>query len=138
MNTDTITEIPSHLVLFDGVCNLCNGVVQFIIKRDRNSIFSFTSLQSAIGQQVLLTHRLSQIDYDSFIYLREGVLLTKSSAALALFYELGGIWKVTGIFYLIPKFMRDWIYDRVAQSRYSIFGKRDVCVMPEKYLRNAK
>jgi predicted DCC family thiol-disulfide oxidoreductase YuxK len=136
MNGVDITEnLPPRLVVFDGVCNLCNGAVQFIINHDPSAGFMFTSLQSDIGQQILTQYALPQDDFDSFIYVREQKLYQRSTAALYVLHDLGGIWKVLYGFIIIPRPIRDWVYDRIAKSRYSLFGKRDSCMIPTPALK---
>ncbi|GEL78539.1 thiol-disulfide oxidoreductase DCC family protein [Tenuibacillus multivorans] len=118
------------IVLFDGVCNLCNGLVQFILKRDQRDHFRFASLQGETGQQLLKEKRIST-DLDSFIYISDKRVYTKSSAALQVVKHLPGLWKGLYIFVVIPKFIRDWLYAFVATNRYKWFGKQDYCMMPK-------
>jgi len=118
------------IVLFDGICNLCNSLVLFIIKRDKNKKFKFASLQSEIGQQLLLNSNLSQIDIDSFVLIKDSTVFLKSSAALHVLKEIGGVWKLFYLFILIPRPLRDFVYDKIANSRYRVFSKRNVCMVP--------
>ncbi len=120
----------NNIVLFDGVCNLCNGLVRFIIKRDGTGKFKFASLQSEIGQQWLMRFSLAKNEFESFVFIRGEKYYLKSSAALKMLSELGGIWKAFYVFILIPRPVRDFLYDLIASSRYKIFGKRDVCMVP--------
>lgn len=121
---------PDHLLLFDGVCTLCNSSVDFVIQRDSHRRFRFASLQSEVGQQVLREHGLSQTELDSVLYLQNGVLHTKSGAALRIAAQLNGFWPVFAVFLLIPPFLRDWVYAWVARNRYAWFGKRETCRVP--------
>lgn len=123
------------IVLFDGVCNLCNASVNFIIDRDEKAIFKFTSLQSEVGQNILVEHQLKQSDFDSIILLKEGKILKKSDAALEIARNLDGWWKYFYVFGIIPKFIRDFFYDLIAKNRYRIFGKSDACRIPTAELR---
>ena len=118
------------IVLFVGVCNLCNGLVRFIIKRDREGIFKFASLQSEVGQQWLMKFGLAKSEFESFVLIRGDKCYVKSDAALRMFMELGGIWKIFYVFKLIPRPVRDYVYEQIAKSRYRIFGRRDVCMIP--------
>lgn len=122
-------------MLFDGVCNLCNASVQFVIRHDREGRFRFTALQSAAGQEVLRQHGLSGETFDSFIYLRHGVLYQRSMAALYLLRDLGGVWTLLYAFIIVPRPLRDAVYDLVAKYRYRWFGRRESCMVPTAELR---
>ncbi len=128
-------EPVKNILLFDGVCNLCNGLVRFIIKRDRIGKFKFASLQSEIGQQWLTRLGLTKNEFESFVFIQDDRYYLKSSAALKVLKELGGIWKSFYVLILIPRPVRDFIYNLVAKSRYRIFGKRDVCMVPTPELK---
>jgi predicted DCC family thiol-disulfide oxidoreductase YuxK len=128
-------EPAKNILLFDGVCNLCNGLVHFIIKKDRIGKFKFTSLQSAIGQQWLMKFGLAKNEFASFVLIQGDKYYIKSDAALKMLAELGGIWNAFYVFKFIPRPFRDFIYDRIAKSRYKIFGKRDVCMIPTPELQ---
>lgn len=123
------------IVLFDGVCNLCNGVVQFIIKKDKKEQFRFASLQSDFGQQILQHFHLPQTDFNSFIYLENGKLYTKSSAALRMAKRLGGGWQILYGFMIVPPFIRNGIYNWVARNRYKWYGKQESCWLPTPDLK---
>jgi predicted DCC family thiol-disulfide oxidoreductase YuxK len=125
----------NNIVLFDGVCNLCNGLVRFIIKRDRTGKFKFASLQSEIGQQCLKRFGLAKNEFESFILIRGDQYYLKSAAALKMLRELSSIWKAFYVFIIIPRPVRDFLYDLVAKSRYKIFGKKDVCMVPTPELK---
>ena len=129
MNPDT-----KPILLFDGVCNLCNRLVQFIIKRDPGAKFRFTSLQSESGQALLESYGLPQDDLDTFVYLRQEKFYIKSSAVLHVLKDLGGGWQLLFVFIIIPKPLRDLVYTFVSKTRYSIFGKRDHCMIPSQDL----
>jgi predicted DCC family thiol-disulfide oxidoreductase YuxK len=129
-------EFPDKpLILFDGVCNLCNGSVQFIIKHDKQSKFLFTSLQSEKGQAILTHFGLKTDDFDTFILLDKGEIYTKSSGVLREFAILGGWFKIFTIFYLVPTFIRDLFYSFVAKNRYRFFGKKEYCMIPTPELK---
>ncbi len=124
------------IILFDGVCNLCNGSVQFVIKRDKKDIFRYAAIQSEIGQQLITERHIDTRQVDSIILIEPGVAyFTKSDAALEIAGELGGLWKVTSIFKWIPKSIRDVIYDFVARNRYKWFGKQESCMIPTPELK---
>ncbi|GAB4397810.1 MAG: thiol-disulfide oxidoreductase DCC family protein [Microscillaceae bacterium] len=118
------------LVLFDGVCNLCNHTVDFIIRRDRKGRFKFASLQSDFAQSKL-GHLISSVrDLDSVILIKEGKVLQKSSAALEIARHLRGLWPALLVFKLVPRFIRDGVYDWIARNRYRWFGKKETCRLP--------
>ena len=118
------------ILLFDGVCNLCNSIVQFTIKRDPEGKFKFASLQSESGQGLLKKFGLPRDDFDSFVYIKGDKYFLKSSAGLHVLKDLGGIWKLFYVFIIVPKTVRDLFYNIIAKSRYKIFGKRDSCMIP--------
>lgn len=123
------------IILFDGICNLCYGVVQFIIKHDPNKIFLFTSLQSEAGQNLLKEYQLPTANFNSFILIQEGKIYDKSSGALKVARQIKGAWSWLYIFIIIPKFIRDGIYKRIAQNRYKWFGKTETCMLPTPELK---
>lgn len=125
MNSD-----ETHILLFDGVCNLCNRIVQFTIKRDPKGKFKFASLQSESGQALLKKFALPTDDFDSFVYIKGDKYYRKSSAGLHVLKELGGGWKLFFALIIIPRPLRDLIYNLIAKSRYRFFGKRDTCMVP--------
>ena len=127
--------LPPKLVLFDGICNLCNSSVQFIISRDHHAHFVFASLQSDEGQRVLNEFGLPTSDFDSFVYISDGKVYQRSAGALHVLKDLGGFWKVMYLFIIVPRPIRDFIYDIVARNRYRWFGKRDSCMVPTPELR---
>ncbi|RYF87721.1 MAG: thiol-disulfide oxidoreductase DCC family protein [Chitinophagaceae bacterium] len=129
-----MTDAP--IILFDGVCNLCNGSVQYVIKHDKAARFKFASLQSEAGQKLLLQHKLPVTDYNSFILVENGKIYTKSTAALMVAQQLDGVVKILYVFRIIPAFIRDAVYNFVAQNRYRFFGKKNQCMIPSPSLRN--
>lgn len=120
----------SHIVLFDGVCNLCIGIVNFIIKRDSENKFRFAALQSESGQMLLKKYGISSTDIYTLIYISGEKCLDKSSAALQILKDLGGVWKLFYVFIYIPVPIRDFLYYLVTKIRYRIFGKRSSCMVP--------
>lgn len=124
------------ILLFDGVCNLCNSAVQFTILRDHEQKFRFASLQSNSGQALLEQFGLSTTAYDSLVLVEDHHYFLRSTAALRVARGLGGPWKMLYVFILVPKPIRDWVYDRIAQNRYRWFGKKDQCMIPTPDLQN--
>ncbi|MGX9290568.1 thiol-disulfide oxidoreductase DCC family protein [Bacillus sp. A015] len=121
---------PPHLILFDGVCNVCSGAVQFVIKRDPNERMMFASLQSDTGQRILQEHGLPLDEFNSFIYIEEGTLYTKSTGILKATRHLKGIYRWSSILLAIPRPIRDWFYQLIAKNRYKWFGQKTSCMMP--------
>jgi predicted DCC family thiol-disulfide oxidoreductase YuxK len=132
-------NIPQHkkIILFDGVCNLCNGAVQCIIKRDKKDIFRFAALQSDIGKEIIKQRGINTFQVDSIILIVPGVAYyVKSTAALRISYEFGGLWNTLKVFeWLLPHRFRDMIYNVVAKNRYRWFGKKESCMVPTPELR---
>lgn len=124
------------LLLFDGVCNLCNGVVQFVIEHDPEARYRFASLQSHTGQHMLKKHNLPTNDFESFVMIEKEKSYLKSAAALKLFTGLGGVWKLMTIFWVVPRPIRDFIYSLVANNRYRLFGKQNECWIPTPELKS--
>ena len=122
------------VILFDGVCNLCSRSVQFILKRDKEKIFSFASLQSNYGQDLLKQYDLPTDVFNSFILLQDGKVFTRSTAALKMFSQLKG-WRWVKIFWIVPKFIRDAVYNLIAKNRYKWFGKKEECWVPTPDLK---
>jgi predicted DCC family thiol-disulfide oxidoreductase YuxK len=125
-----------YILIFDGVCNLCNGMVQFFIKNDKQKKLRFASLQSEFGQQVLKQNGLNIDQFDTFIFIENDILYTKSDAGLKVFRTLGGIWRFMYVFILLPKFFRDWVYSLIAKNRYKLFGKQESCWIPTPELKS--
>lgn len=124
------------IILFDGVCNLCNQSVQFVIDRDTNDRFLFASLQSDFGQNILTKHELNTSNFDSIILVDKDRIYQKSSAALRIAKELKFPWSLLTIFLILPAFIRDFGYNYVAKNRYNWFGKQESCWMPTPELRS--
>ena len=122
------------VILFDGICNLCSGSVQFILKRDKEKKFLFASLQSPYGQDLLKQFDLPVNIFNSFILFDNGKVLTRSTAALKIFSQLKG-WKWVKVFGAVPKFIRDAVYNLIARNRYKWFGKKEECWVPTPELK---
>ena len=125
----------SQIILFDGECNLCNAFVQFIIKRDPEAKFKFASIQSESGKSLLIKCGGATNDFDSLVYIKGNTCFLKSSAGIKILIDLGGIWQLFNVFVIIPKFIRDFLYNLIAKSRYKLFGKRDTCMIPTPDIR---
>lgn len=125
----------SSIVLFDGVCNLCNGLVQFIIKNDPKGKFRFASLQSDAGQTILKNFGLKTDDFDTFVLVRGNQYFVRSTAVLRVLNELGGMWKLFSVFWIFPAPLRDFFYTVIANSRYKLFGRRESCMVPTAELK---
>lgn len=119
-----------NLILFDGVCKLCNAWSNFIIRHDRHRRFRLASVQSPEGQAVLAHFGYPTDRFDTMLVVRKGACLEKSEAFFAVMAELGFPWKALLVFKLIPGRLRNWLYDRIALNRYAIFGKYDYCSLP--------
>ncbi len=126
--------MESKIILFDGVCNLCNGLVNFIIDHDKKKIFKFASLQSESAIQLLESNRLQIDALDSIILIDGKIVKTKSNAVIEIFRHFNGIWSALAWFVFIPASIRDFFYDLVAKYRYNIFGKTTHCRLPEPEL----
>ena len=123
------------IVLFDGVCNFCNGAVNFIIRHDPDGKFRFAPLQSTIGSELKVEYGIGE-DIDSIVLIEDRKAFTHSDAALRIARGLGGIWSVGYAFIIVPKVVRDWFYRLFASYRYSLFGKKDVCMVPTPEVRS--
>ena len=125
----------ASLVLFDGVCNLCNGVVQFIIARDPHGRFQFAALQSAAARRVIEEHGASDRLPDAIVLVEDGRLYTRSTAALRIARRLTLPWPLTVVLLAVPRPLRDWVYALFASRRYRWFGRRETCMVPTPELR---
>ncbi len=123
------------VVLFDGVCNLCNGWVRFVIDRDPKGVFRFAPLQSETAK-TLLEPFDGLVGVDSIILNESGRTFVKSDAVLRIAGRLSGLWPLLSAFRIVPRFLRDWVYDLVARNRYHWFGRRDQCMIPTPEIRS--
>jgi predicted DCC family thiol-disulfide oxidoreductase YuxK len=127
---------PNPVVLYDGVCGLCNRLVQFILKRDTTDRFRFASLQSDFAQQLMTRHGVDPHDLDTVYVVKDhGLsnerLLARSDAILFMLSQLGSIWKLSSVGRVLPRALRDAVYKIVARNRYRVFGKHESCMLPE-------
>jgi predicted DCC family thiol-disulfide oxidoreductase YuxK len=124
------------IILFDGACNFCNGVINFIIRQDKKGIFRFAPLQSESGQQLLQQYGLPQQHFDSFVLVEKGKAYKSSTAGLRLYNQLPWYWKWTQVFWIVPPFLRNAVYDLIARNRYKWFGRKEQCMVPSPELRS--
>ncbi|MGB1018767.1 MAG: thiol-disulfide oxidoreductase DCC family protein [Chitinophagales bacterium] len=117
-------------IFFDGVCNLCNSSVQFVLKHEKQTYFSFASLQSEFGQAFLKENELDISNFDSIILFENGKIYTKSTAAIKICKQLKMPYSWIGFFIILPKFIRDFVYNFIAKNRYVWFGKSEQCAIP--------
>ena len=130
-----MTTTRQHpVILFDGVCNLCCGSIQFIIKHDKKKLFRFASLQSNFAKQILQTVSQREKNIDSIVLFQNGQLYHRSTAVLMIVKQLNGLLSMIYSLIIIPKFIRNGVYSFVAKHRYQWFGKRDECWLPTKEL----
>ena len=133
-----MNSLPEHkkLILFDGVCNLCNSTVQYVINHDTRDIFMFAALQSDIGKKLINSYKIDTNKTDSiFLYSQNSGLKMKSTAALYIAKHLGFPNNIMAVFLIVPAFIRNWVYDYIAKNRYKWYGKRDNCMLPNKELQ---
>lgn len=133
-----IEELPKNkkIVLFDGVCNLCDNVVKKVIAADRQDQFRFTSLDSELGQQILQQIGVDRAQTDSIVlYIPGEAYYVKSQAALMIAKYLGGWHSLLTIFLLLPTKLADSLYDYIAKNRYKWYGKKDQCMIPSESIR---
>ena len=123
------------IVLFDGVCNFCNGSVNFIIEHDKAGYFKFSPLQSEMGEQLMAKHGIDKTDTDSVIVIEDKKAYTHSTGALRIVRKLDGIWSWAYAFRIVPQPIRDFCYKTFAKYRYRLFGRRDECMMPTPEIR---
>ncbi len=131
----------SATILFDGVCNLCNGFVQFLIRHDPHGRFRFAALQSEAGQTLLAAHGQPHLvaalaSPDSIVLVEDHQVYTHSAAVLRIAQHLGGIWRLAAVGWLLPRSWRDALYRYVARNRYRWFGRQESCWLPTPELRS--
>ncbi len=120
-------EQKERIVIFDGICGFCNKSIDILMKLDTQKKFRYTPIQGEFVKTLDI-----EADIDSIVYYEDGTLFYKSTAILKILQALGGLWRMTTVFYLIPQVIRDFIYDLIAKYRYKIFGKKESCRMPEE------
>jgi predicted DCC family thiol-disulfide oxidoreductase YuxK len=119
-----------QIVYFDGVCNLCEGTVQFLLKKNKKKNLLFASLQSDPGQKMLRQFELPLNNFNSFVFVENGKLYQRSTGALRVTRHLQGLWPMLYAFIIVPPFIRNAVYDYVARNRYKWYGKKNECWLP--------
>ena len=123
------------LIVFDGVCVLCSGFVRMVVRLDRQSRFRFATAQSPFGQALFSKHGLRTDSYETNLVLVDGVAFTRLDSFVAVMSELGWPWRTASVLLLLPRPLRDWLYDRIAKNRYALFGRKDSCEVPSAEMR---
>jgi predicted DCC family thiol-disulfide oxidoreductase YuxK len=123
------------VILFDGVCNFCNSAVNFTIKRDKHAVIQYAPLQSEKGRLFLRQYNLPVDEMKSFVFIEDGKAYTRSTASLKVCRHLSGLWPLLYVFIIVPRFIRDGLYDFIARNRYKWFGMRQECMMPTPEVR---
>ena len=131
----TKTTTNSPIILFDGVCNLCNASVQFIINRDPKHHFMFATLQGKTAEAILGGAPLAELDLNSVVLVENGKVYDRSTAALRIAKKLSGGWPLFYACIIVPRFLRDGLYNWIAKNRYKWFGKQESCMMPTPELK---
>lgn len=125
----------SQIIFFDGVCNLCNASINFIIDRDPSGHFKYASLQSSKAEELLTDHDVDPKDLESIVFYVDGRVYRQSRAVLEIARRMRRAWPIFYLFVIIPPFIRDALYQWIAKNRYRWFGKRDACRMPTPELK---
>lgn len=125
-----------RIVIFDGVCNFCNGAVNFIIRHDQHRKFQFTPMQTELAQQLTDQYGIHNVGIDTFLLIKQGECYIWTEAALEIASELDGYWYLLNIFRIIPRPVRDFFYRLFARNRYALFGRTDQCMVPSADVRS--
>ena len=126
----------TSIIIFDGICNLCEASVQFIIKRDKQGKFRFAAAQTTAGQKLQEQYGIDALEDQTLVLIENGSVYTRSRAAVRTARQLDGLWKLLSVFWIVPKPIRDRIYSFIAQNRYYWFGKKDQCLIPSDENKN--
>lgn len=130
-HTISVPAFPdAPLIVFDDVCVLCSGFVQWVIRHDRNRVFRFTSAQGPVGQALYRDLGLDPVQFETNLLVVGGVAYGKFAGVIEVAMRLGGVWRAAALFKLLPASVGDWLYDRIARNRYALFGRREVCWTP--------
>jgi|ERR1017187_3750015 predicted DCC family thiol-disulfide oxidoreductase YuxK len=124
------------VILFDGVCNLCNGFVKFVIKHDKQNRFQFASLQSNYGIELMNYFHLDSNNLETVLLFNGNKIYNKSDAVIHIINSFGGLWKTVVIFRMLPKFLRNYFYDLIARQRNTLFGTSESCMVPDDKYNN--
>ena len=131
-----MTETPQrHIVLFDGVCNFCNGAVNFIIRRDPQRRFAFAPLQTSPGRSLMQEYQVHENAVDMLVVIKNGRCYLGADAALEIVRDLTGPWSLLRVFKIVPRPLRDYFYKVFARNRYRLFGKKEACMIPSPDVR---
>ena len=128
-------DASQPLIVFDGVCVLCSGFVRMVVRLDRKNRFRFATAQSPLGEALFQKHGLRTDSYETNLALIDGAAFMRLESLVAVMAELGWPWRVARILLLLPRPLRNWLYDRIAGNRYALFGKKDNCDIPSAELR---
>lgn len=123
------------IILFDGICNLCNSSVNFIIQHDKRNRFTFASIQSVVGQELLKKYHIDGSITDSLVLIENNCSFIRSTASLRIAKHLNGLYPLLYALILIPPFIRNGVYDLIAKNRYKWFGKKEECMIPTEETR---
>lgn len=125
-----------RIIIFDGVCNFCNGAVNFIIRHDPDSKFSFTTMQSELARDLTHRYNIDNVGIDTFLLIKDGKCFIWTNAALEIASELEGSWHLFRYFRILPRPVRDYFYRLFARNRYALFGRTDECMIPTQNIRS--
>ena len=125
-----------HIVIFDGVCNFCNGSVNFIIKRDPGAVFAFTPRQHQCGQALIQKYKVPELAADAILLIKHGRYYQRTDAVLEIAKDISGLWFLLLVFKIVPRPLRDYFYNLFARNRYQLFGKRASCMIPAADVRS--
>ncbi len=123
------------LIIFDGVCNLCEASVNFIIRHDKGGVFRFVPSQSELGSVLQQQYNVNTTSLDTVVLIRDGQVFTESDAGVRIAANFDGPWRLLGLARYVPRPLRNWVYRRIANNRYAWFGRKDVCLLPTPELR---
>ena len=135
MSSEEYLRQYDNLVIFDGVCNLCTHSVHFILEHEKEPLFQFAPVQSATGSRLMRELGLDPDDAETFVFIADGRAFLRSDAAIRIAPHLRGAWRWLGAVKIVPRPLRDWLYDLVARNRYRWFGRTDTCMVPTKDIR---
>jgi predicted DCC family thiol-disulfide oxidoreductase YuxK len=133
-DSSSSADAPSPLILFDGVCNLCNWSVQLLAPRDRGKVLWFAAMQSVRGQAVLAARSIPRTDWETFVLVEDGHAYLRSEAFFRTLRFMTYPWPLLRVGMILPRGWADWLYDRVARNRYAVFGKKATCMIPSPEL----
>ncbi|MEH6670688.1 thiol-disulfide oxidoreductase DCC family protein [Halopseudomonas sp.] len=125
-----------YIVIFDGVCNFCNGAVNFIIKRDPGGVFVFTPMQSELARELVVKFNVPNVGVDTFLLIKNDRCYVFSDAALEIARNLAGLWFLFNVFKIVPRPIRDGAYKLFARNRYELFGRTEACMVPSDEVRS--